>query len=78
MKNIYVLKDIAMMSGHSVYTIKYYLKLGLLREVGRSPDTRIRFFDDSTIETLNKIRELKLRNLPLTEIKRTLKNEGQI
>ena len=34
MKNIYLLKDIAGISGHSVYTIKYYLKLGIIEEIG--------------------------------------------
>ncbi len=71
-RNIYLLKDIARISGQSVYTVKYYLKLGIIREIGRSPDTNIRFFDDSTIEDLNKIRELRLRKIPLKEIKHRL------
>lgn len=69
MKNIYLLKDVARISGQSVYTVKYYLKLGIIREIGRSPDTNIRFFDDSTIENLNRIRELRLKKVSLKEIK---------
>ncbi|MBN1872577.1 MAG: MerR family transcriptional regulator [Candidatus Omnitrophica bacterium] len=77
MKSIYVLKDLAVMSGHSIYTIKYYLNLGLIKEIGRSPDTHIRFFDDSTLETLNRIRQLKQKNIPLTEIRRILLGEDE-
>lgn len=72
MENIYLLKDVARISGQSIHTIKYYLKIGLIKEIGRSPDTNFRFFDDSTIKTLNKIHELRRKNTPLKEIKNTL------
>ena len=72
MKNIYLLKDIARISGHSTHTIKYYLTLGLIKEIGRSPDTNFRFFDDSTVGMLNKIREFRLKKIPLKEIKNLL------
>ena len=72
MKNIYLLKDIARISGHSIHTIKYYLKLELIKEIARSPDTNFRFFDDSTIEMLTKIREFRLKKIPLKEIKNLL------
>lgn len=72
MKNIYLLKDISRITGQSIHTIKYYLKLGIVKEIGRSPGTNFRFFDDSTIETLNKIRELRRNNIPLREIKNLL------
>jgi len=77
MKNIFLLKDVARISGQSIYTIKYYLKLGLIKEVGRSPDTNFRFFDDSTIESLNKIHKLRLKKTPLKKIKDLLKREGK-
>ena len=77
MKNIYLVKDISRISGQSIHTIKYYLKLGIVKEIGRSPDTNFRFFDDSTIETLNKIRELRRNNIPLREIKNLLTWEGK-
>ena len=73
--NIYLLKDVAVISGHSIYTIKYYLNIGLINEIGRSPDTNIRFFDDSTLERLNKIRELKRNNMSLNTIKKVLDDE---
>ena len=75
--NIYLIKDISRLSDLSVYTIKYYLKLGLIKEIGRSPDTNFRFFDDSTIETLKKIRELQIKNVSLKEIKNILTWEGK-
>lgn len=69
MKNIYLIKDIARTSGLSVYTIKYYLKLGLIKEVGRSPETNFRYFDDTTLETLKKIRTLRREHRTIAEIK---------
>lgn len=72
MKAIYLLKDVARISGQSIHTVKYYLKIGLIKEIGRSPDTNIRFFDDSTIKTLQKIREFRLRKISLREIKNIL------
>jgi DNA-binding transcriptional MerR regulator len=73
MRNIYLLKDLAHLSGHSVHTLKYYLQLGLFEEMGRSPTTNFRFFDDIALERVKKIRELRLKNLPLVEIKQILK-----
>ena len=78
MKNIYLLKDIAKISGHSVYTLKYYLKIGVIKEIGRSPDTNFRFFDDSTADALSKIREMRLKNISLKEIKNLLTWENKI
>jgi DNA-binding transcriptional MerR regulator len=69
MQNIYLLKDVAKISGQSVYTLKYYLKLGIIKEIGRSPDTNFRFFDDTTIEALKKIRDMRIRKASLKEIK---------
>jgi len=76
MRNIYLMKDLARLSGHSVHTLKYYLKLGIIREIGRSPDTNFRFFDDSTVDALGKIRDLRLKKVPLKEIKNLLIWEG--
>lgn len=72
MGNIYLLKDVSRISGQSIYTVKYYLKLGLIKEFGRSPGTNFRFFDDSTVESLNKIHKLRLKKIPLKEIKNIL------
>ena len=72
MYQLYVLKDIARMSGLSIYTVKFYLKLGLIREVGRSPETRIRYFDDSTVGRLGKIREWRKTGKALADIHQLL------
>ncbi len=71
-QNIYLIKDLARISGYSIYTIKYYLKIGLLKERSRSPETRYRYFDDTTIETLKKIRELRRARKSIKEIKHEL------
>ncbi|MDP2939554.1 MAG: MerR family transcriptional regulator [Candidatus Omnitrophota bacterium] len=68
MMNIYLLKDISRMSGQSTYTLKFYLKMGLLREIGRSPETNYRYFDDSSLELLRKIKQLRSDGLSLKEI----------
>ena len=72
MKNIYLLKDLASKSGHSTHTIKFYLKFGLLEETGRSPATNFRYFDDSVLDKLRKIRSLRLKGISLKEIKEQL------
>ena len=66
--NIYLIKDLARLSGYSVYTLKYYLKLGLIREFGRSPQTRFRYFDDVTLERLSRIRLWRRARKSLSEI----------
>ncbi len=78
MENIYLLKDVAEISGQSIHTLKYYLKLGIIKEIGRSPGTNFRFFDDSTIEALARIREMRLKNISLKEIKNLLTWENKV
>jgi DNA-binding transcriptional MerR regulator len=72
MKNIYLLKDLARLSGFSTYTIKYYLKLGLLEEIGRSPITNFRYFDDTSRKRLQKIKEMRAERFSLKEIQQTI------
>lgn len=64
--------DLARLSGYSIHTIKYYLKIGLIKEIGCSPETRYRYFDDSTIELLKKIRSLRKEDKSIREIKNEL------
>ena len=66
--NIYLVKDLSRLSGHSVHTIKFYLKLGLIRETGRSPQTRFRYFDDSTLSRLAQIRAWRKEQRSLADI----------
>ena len=69
---LYMLKDIARLSGHSIHTIKFYLKGELIREVGRSPETRFRYFDDATLKRLAQIRAWRRQHKSLADIKRLL------
>ncbi|MDO8489648.1 MAG: MerR family transcriptional regulator [Candidatus Omnitrophota bacterium] len=72
MPNILLIKDLSRTTGFSVYTIKFYLKTGLIKEVSRSPETRYRYFDESTVEKLKKIRILQKEGKSLREIKNEL------
>jgi len=68
MKSIYLIKDLAKVSGCSTHTLKFYLRLGILKEIGRSPETNFRYFDNSSYERLKTIRRLQERKLSLKEI----------
>ena len=70
--NIYMVKDLARLSGQSVHTVKFYLKRGLIREIGRSPSTRFRYFDDGTLDRLQHIRSLRKQQRSLADIQRVL------
>ena len=75
MSDIYLLKDLAKLSGFSIYTIKYYLKIGLIQEVGRSPETNFRYFDWHTLAQLKKIRQLRREQKSIKAIKTILTEE---
>lgn len=66
--NIYLLKDLSRFSGHSIHTLKFYLKVGLIKEEGRSPETRFRYFNDATLIQLSTIRALRKQRKSLSEI----------
>jgi DNA-binding transcriptional MerR regulator len=68
-KNIYLLKDLAQVTGYSVDTLKFYLNVGLIKEVARGIKTNFRFFDDSTVEALKIIRDLRKDGISLDKIK---------
>ena len=70
--NIYLMKDLSRLSGHSVHTLKFYLRLGLIQERGRSPGTRFRYFDDSTLAQLSEIRAWRKEQKSLSEISHLL------
>ncbi len=62
------MKDLARASGTSIYTIKFYYKLGLIKEFGRSPETRFRYFDEATARRLIKIRAMRRDGCSLRQI----------
>lgn len=66
--NIYLIKDLAKLSGYSIYTLKFYLKIGLIKEISRSPETGFRYFDDSVLEKLKIIRVLRKEGKGIKEI----------
>ena len=76
MQSIYLIKDLAKVSGYSTHTLKFYLRLGLLKEIGRSPSTNFRYFDDSTYERLKKIRALQKKKMTLKEIQQQLEGRN--
>ena len=66
--NVYLIKDLARLTGYSIHTLKYYLKINLIKEISRSPETRFRYFDDSTVERLKRIRQLRRAEKSIKEI----------
>lgn len=72
MQTIYLIKDLSQQTGLSVYTIQYYIKLGLVSEFGRSPSTNFRYFNEDTCRRLNQIRALRAQGTSLKEIKKLL------
>ena len=76
MRSIYLIKDLAKVSGCSTHTLKFYLRLGILKEIGRSPETNFRYFDNSSYERLKRIRELQKKKLSLKEIHEKLERKN--
>ena len=72
MTNIYLIKDLSRLTGYSVHTLKFYLKIGLFKEISRSPETRFRYFDDTTVENLLRIKNLRKAGKSIKEIKNHL------
>ena len=70
--NLYLIKDLSRLSGHSIYTLKFYLKLGLIKESGRSPETHFRYFDETTLRQLSTIRAWRKQCKSLAEIHQLL------
>ena len=67
--NVFLIKDLARLTGYSIHTLKYYLKIGLIKETSRSPETRYRFFNALTIEALKKIHTLRKEGKSIRQIK---------
>ncbi len=74
MKNIYLIRDLAQVTGYSVDTLKFYLKIELIKEISRGIETNFRFFDDSTVEQLKRIRGLRKEGRSLEQIRGKLVN----
>jgi len=76
-KDIYLIKDLSRATGLSIYTIKYSLKMGLIKEVGRSSETNFRYFDSQTADDLKKIIAYKKESISLAKILELMKDESR-
>lgn len=74
MKNIYLIGDLARVTDLSVDTLNYYLRIELIDEVARSQGNNYRLFDDTTVNTVEKIKNLRLKKVPIKEILKRKKN----
>ena len=74
MDQIYLIGDLARLSGFSIDTLNYYLRIGLIEAKGRSMHNGYRYFDDETIELLNKIKEQRAKHMPIRYIKRRIED----
>lgn len=70
----YLIGDVATKTGLSIDTINYYLRIGLIKEVGRSERSGYRYFNNETVELLMKIIDLRLNYVPIREIKKRMKD----
>ncbi|MCH8285577.1 MerR family transcriptional regulator [candidate division KSB1 bacterium] len=68
MANIYMIGDLARHTKYSIDTLNYYLRIGLIKEVGRSERSNYRYFDDSTVEQIKRIQELRMQKVPVKEL----------
>ncbi|MFC1554496.1 MerR family transcriptional regulator [candidate division KSB1 bacterium] len=74
MTKIYMIGDLARHTKFSLDTLNYYLRIGLIEEIGRSERNNYRYFDESTVKELNKIEKLRLDKVPIKEILRRRKD----
>lgn len=72
---IHMIGDLARITGLSRHTLNYYLNIGLISPVGRSERSRYRYFDDSTVEQLERIIELRKQKTSIRQIKKHLAEE---
>lgn len=70
--NYYLIKDLSRISGYSIHTVKYYLRIGLIKEISRSPETGYRFFNDQSLRLLEKIRDLRRQGVSIKKIRDVL------
>ena len=71
---IYMIGDLARLTGVSLHTINYYLRIGLLREKSRSQHNGYRYFDADSVRRLNLIKRWRLEHLPIRQIRQRLED----
>jgi MerR family transcriptional regulator, copper efflux regulator len=67
-QKIYMISDLASVTGLSRYTLNFYLKLGLIEESGRT-ESNYRFFDQTVVDRLHRIIGLRHEGFTLQQIK---------
>jgi DNA-binding transcriptional MerR regulator len=75
LKDIYLIGDLARETGLSIHTINYYLRIGLIKEEGRSLRNNYRFFNGKTVERLNKIIQYRRNGKSIEKIKQEMDHE---
>ena len=73
MQTIYMISDVASVTGLSRHTLNFYLKIGLIEESGRTV-SNYRFFGQSVVDRLKEIILLREEGHTLTEIKALLED----
>jgi DNA-binding transcriptional MerR regulator len=68
MEPVFMIGDLASKTGLSIHTINYYLNLGLIEAAARADRSGYRLFNNNTLETLNKIIELRRQKVPIREL----------
>ena len=74
MQKIYMISDLASVTGLSRHTLNFYLKLGLIEESGRT-ESNYRFFDQTVVDRLHRIICLRYKGLTLQQIKALLEDD---
>ena len=74
MQKIYMISDLASVTGLSRHTLNFYLKLGLIEESGRT-ESNYRFFDQTVVDRLHHIICLRHKGLTLQQIKALLEDD---
>jgi DNA-binding transcriptional MerR regulator len=73
-QKIYMISDLASVTGLSRYTLNFYLKLGLIEESGRT-ESNYRFFDQTVVDRLRRIICLRQKDFTLQQIKALLEGD---
>jgi DNA-binding transcriptional MerR regulator len=72
-QKIYMISDLASVTGLSRHTLNFYLKFGLIEESGRT-ESNYRFFDQAVVDRLHCIIALREKGYSLQQIKALLKD----
>lgn len=71
---VYLISDLAALTGLSHYTIEFYIKQGLITDIRRTSHSRYRLFGQRALEELRRVIELRRKKVPLKVIKEQMDN----